>query len=101
MRTYILIAGLLAGSLAYGQESQPVQYSELDAEFFVPIEPEDKHPAVFPTQEELDAKIADKIDKIKQLIYENRNNPALVEGFRKDLWRFEHAIVKASNTVKP
>ena len=83
---------------ALSQQNEPTpQFESLDAEMFISIKPEDGHPVVFPTQEEMDAKITDKIEKIKQLIYENRDNPALVEGFRRDLWRFENAIVQPKN----
>lgn len=99
MYKVILLAGLLISSPAFSQqqESQPTMES-IDPVIFTSIEPADGRPAVFPTQEELDAKIADKIDKIKQLIYENRDNAVLVEGFRKDLWRFENAIVQPTST---
>ena len=66
---------------------------ESHAAILTSIKPADESPAVFPTQQELDEKIADKIEKIKQLILDNRENAEMVENLRKDLWRFENAIV--------
>ncbi|MFT5602638.1 MAG: Skp family chaperone for outer membrane protein [Flavobacteriales bacterium] len=57
------------------------------------IKPVDGSPVVFSSQEELDAKIDDKIEKIKVQIRANANDPKKVEYLRMELWRFENAIV--------
>ena len=90
MVSFILASfSTFAQSEAKSDTNNKAEYSEI----LTSIKPVDESPAVFPTQEELDEKIADKIDKIKQLIIENRENPIAVEQLRKDLWRFENAVV--------
>ena len=57
------------------------------------VKPADENPVVFSSQSELDAKKADKIEKIKVLIRENEGNADKIMYLRKELWRFENAIV--------
>ncbi len=57
------------------------------------LKPADESPAVFSSQPDLDAKKANKIEKIKALIRENEGNEDEVIRLRKELWRFENAII--------
>lgn len=68
-----------------------------DEQLFTAVKPADGAPAVFATQEELDAKQGFKIDNTKQKLIENRNNPEMVRFLQEELWRFENAVVYVQN----
>lgn len=58
------------------------------------LKPLDERGAVFSSQEELDAKVADKKNGIILLIKENTNDLEKVKMYREELWRFENATVQ-------
>lgn len=96
-KTTIILSILAMSSGIYAQtettsNSNSVELTE--GNLFQSIKPVDGQPVVFPTQEELDAKIDDKIEKIKQQLTENKDNPEKVLYLKEELWRFENAIVK-------
>ncbi|OFZ12774.1 MAG: hypothetical protein A3D92_14390 [Bacteroidetes bacterium RIFCSPHIGHO2_02_FULL_44_7] len=95
MKTTILFVGLILSASAFAQSTvQPSSTVTSDpSALFVAIQPEDGQAVVFATQAELDAKIDDKMDKIKQLILANKDNPSELEKLQKELWRFENAVV--------
>lgn len=99
MKKTLLFIGLLMSTMAFGQSgtqiSNPANADQ--SALFVSIRPVDGRGAVFPTQAELDAKIDDKIDKIKQLILENKDKPSELEKLQTELWRFENAVVVSTN----
>lgn len=99
MKKTLLFVGLALSTSAFGQSTaQPSSNVTKDqSALFVAIQPEDGQAVVFATQAELDAKIDDKIDKIKQLIVENKDNPSELQKLQKELWRFENAVVAPSN----
>lgn len=92
MKQLLLSVTLICAGFTYAQESHSTTAEP--SSLFVSIRPADGKPAVFPTQQELDEKIEDKIDKIKQLILENQHDPVVLERLKQDLWRFENAVVQ-------
>lgn len=96
MKRITLITLLLfATGSSFGQtENNRNQALTEEARLLTPLEPIEKNPAVFNSQAELDAKVAGKIDEIKQRILANTENAELVQQLRNDLWRMENAIVK-------
>lgn len=85
------------GTAVYSQTESKVTIQTVtstDNDLFKSIKPADGAPAVFANQAELDAKRADKIDKVKQRLMENKENPEMVKFLKEDLWRFENAIAK-------
>ncbi len=67
--------------------------AQTNAKTITSIRPDDGTPAYFTTQEELDAKKADKIEKIKVLIIEANGDVEKQTALRKELWRMENATV--------
>lgn len=57
------------------------------------LKPADASPATFSTHAELDAKVPEKIEKLKKMIRENEGNEEKLQYLREELWRFENAIV--------
>ena len=95
-KTMLIIGFFSLSSLAFGQtEKQIVKpNSAIETDLFQSRKPVDGYPAVFANKEELEAKKADKIDKTKQKLMENKENPEMVKFLQEELWRFENAIAK-------
>ncbi len=87
----ILFAILSFTSLTFAQENKKPQQEVI----YTPLKPADGTPAVFTTQEELNAKVPVKKTNLLNLIKENSTDTAQVRMLREQLWRFENAIVKA------
>lgn len=86
---------LSAGAIAQTNTSPTVaEVEQTDADLFKSIRPADGQPVVFANQAELDEKVEFKIQKMKQQLVENRNNPEKVIYLKQELWRFENAVVK-------
>lgn len=88
-------------TISFGQETEnqnSVTIEMTDSDLFQSIRPADGSPVVFNSQEELDNKIADKVYKIKVQLVENQNDAEKVIYLKKELWRFENAIVKTKNS---
>lgn len=94
MKKLLLSILVMSTCVAYGQEQSSNHHSE---SIYVSIKPVDESPAVFASQEELDEKKNDKIEKIKTLINENQNDSVELQRLREELWRFENAIVRKNN----
>lgn len=86
---------LSAGAIAKTNSNLAATEVEVtNSDLFKSIKPEDGQPVVFANQAELDGKVEDKIQNMKQQLVENRNNPEMVIYLKQELWRFENAIVK-------
>ncbi len=98
MKKMMIAIGLFAlstGAIAQNSPNENSVTIEMsDNDLFTSIKPIDASPVVFPTQEELDAKIDGKIDAIKQQLVANQNDAEKVAYLKRELWRFENAIVK-------
>lgn len=96
-KTLLLFSLIFLNTIAFGQtETKAIKPSNstIESELFQSRKPADGHPAVFADKAELDAKKADKIDKTKQKLMENKDNPEMVKFLQEELWRFENAIAK-------
>lgn len=96
----VALSLLLIENISYGQvQSQQTGTNAKisDTELFTSKKPADASPAVFANKSEMDAKKADKIDKTKQKLIENSENPEMVKFLQEELWRFENAIAKELN----
>lgn len=78
------MAMALAAGVSFGQESSNVTTS---------IKPADESPVVYTTREELESKNVGKIDAMKLQIEQAKGDEKKVLYLRKELWRFENAIV--------
>jgi hypothetical protein len=78
------MAMVLAAGVSFGQESSNVTTS---------IKPADESPVVYTTREELESKNVGKIDAMKLQIEQAKGDEKKVLYLRKELWRFENAIV--------
>ena len=100
-KTFFVVSLIVLGSTAFGKtetNSTSTQTVELtDEQLFTSVKPADGAPAVFATQEELNAKQGFKIENTKQKLMENRNNPEMVRFLQEELWRFENAVVHTQN----
>jgi|APGre2960657404_1045060.scaffolds.fasta_scaffold153097_2 hypothetical protein len=96
-KTALMLSFFCLGTVVFGQmEKQIVKSTNTVSKvgLFQSRKPADGYPAVFANQAELDAKKADKIDKTKQKLMENKENPEMVKFLQEELWRFENAIAK-------
>lgn len=59
----------------------------------VSVKPADESPVVYTTREELEAKNAGKIEAMKDQIRAAGDDQEKVMYLKKELWRFENAIV--------
>jgi len=82
----------LVMALSMGIISLTINAQSSDTEI-TSIKPKDATPVVFSTQEELDSKKVEKIEKIKDQIKQNIGNDEKTLYLRQELWRFENAVV--------
>lgn len=92
-KTLIIFSFITVSSLTFGQTEKQISNTN-QSELFQSRKPADGYPSVFADKAELDAKKADKIDKTKQKLMENKDNPEMVKFLQEELWRFENAIAK-------
>lgn len=94
MKRVIFCVAIFCGSVGvnniYAQETTELQQEDI----LTSIKPADGQPAVFSNQVDLENKVDSKIEEIKKMILENRNDAVKVNHLREELWRFENAIVK-------
>ena len=94
MKRVMLCIAIFCGSAmvnnTYAQETIELQQENI----LTSIKPVDGQPAVFSNQVDLENKVGLKIEEIKKMILENRNDTVKVNHLRQELWRFENAIVK-------
>ena len=74
---------------------QPTFGYSQTSETFTSLKPADGNPVYFSSQEELNNYRAMKTLAIKEQILENQDDKNKVEYLRKELWRFENAMVSA------
>lgn len=79
-------------ALSMGIISLTINAQSSDTEI-TSIKPKDATPVFFSTQEELDSKKVEKIEKIKDQIKQNIGNDEKTLYLRQELWRFENAVV--------
>ena len=82
------MAIVLATGVSFGQETSNGPIS---------IKPADESPVVYTTREELESKNVGKIDAMKLQIEQAKGDEKKVLYLRKELWRFENAIVAGEN----
>ncbi len=93
---FLFIACVSFATIAVAQD-RTIKTSET---IYTSLKPADGNPAVFSSQEELNAKVEMKKNNVKALIKENSADTAQVRLLREQLWRFENAIVKKPNPNK-
>ena len=87
-KTLFTLAIVLAAGVSFSQETSNGTTS---------IKPADESPVVYTSREELESKNAGKIEAMKLQIVQAKGDEKKVLYLRKELWRFENAIVAGEN----
>jgi hypothetical protein len=100
-KTFYVMLCLFMTSLISAQSQSPSTPTREHDHIYTSLRPPNGHPAVFPTQSDLDQKIESKKGNIIALIAEFKSDTAKVRLLRYDLWRFENAIVVSPDVKNP
>jgi hypothetical protein len=92
--TLVLVLCLFFVTQNYAQDKNSELNKNQKETIYSSIKPDDIQPAVFNSQAELDSKVPTKKNNIILLIQQNQNDSVKVIYYRKELWRYENAVIQ-------
>ena len=88
------LIALLATNESYAQTTMTSARAQDRKEMVTALEPADKTPYVFASEEDKRAAVAKKIDALKEEVLNGQLSAEQVKERREQIWRLENAVVR-------